>query len=67
MTDRVADNRTSEAERLAAYRECQKRGHTPSGLTLASNPPWSVCKFCGTNFRYEQVLVEGYNAPKEQD
>lgn len=50
---------TDSAKRVAAYEVCKERGHTDSGLILTSNPPWSVCEFCGTNYRYETKLIEG--------
>jgi len=49
---------------LRAYEVCRERGHTPSGQVLTSNPPWNVCKFCGTHFRYEQRLIES-NTPED--
>jgi hypothetical protein len=52
------------AERWRQYQVCKQRGHQESGTTLTSNPPWHVCKHCGTNFRYERRLVES-NAPNE--
>lgn len=42
----------------AVYAECQKRGHSPSGLVLTSNPPWDTCKHCGVAYRYDTTLVE---------
>lgn len=50
-------------ERLEAYKICKIRNHEPSGMQLCSNPPWDICKHCGTGFRYETVLRE-YNVPK---
>jgi hypothetical protein len=50
-------------ERLVAYRECAKRGHLSSGVTLTSNPPWAVCAECGTHYREETRIVE-QNAPR---
>lgn len=47
-----------------AYKICQERGHQPSDHILTSNPPQSQCKFCGTTYRYESVLIE-YRIPKE--
>jgi hypothetical protein len=54
------------SERRFAYQQCMERGHQDSGITLTSNPPWSVCKWCGTHYRYEQHLVEA-NVPTEED
>lgn len=55
----------SDAERLEAYNVCNERSHESDGQLLTSNPPWMVCKFCGTYFRYEQRLIES-NVPGEQ-
>lgn len=44
--------------RREAYEICVERGHKESGVVLCSNPPWDVCKFCGTHFRFETRLVE---------
>lgn len=49
----------SEEERLAQYRICKVRGHKASGAMAMSNPPWHICKYCGTYYRYtEPELVE---------
>lgn len=48
--------------RRREYATCKVRGHQPSGETLLSNPAYEVCKWCGTGYRYEQVLRE-VNAP----
>ena len=53
----------SERDPRAEYDICASRGHEPSGLTLTSNPPWQVCKHCGTHYRYETRLVE-QNTPR---
>lgn len=47
-----------EVLRRRQYAICQERGHKPSGYTLLSNPPWEICGWCKTKFRYETVLVE---------
>jgi hypothetical protein len=49
-------------ERRAAYLICKQRGHQSSGITLTSNPPWSVCRHCGTHYRTETKTVES-NVP----
>ena len=49
---------SSNAELLAAYEVCKARGHTSNGLTLTSNPPWEVCKYCGTHYRLEIMQIE---------
>lgn len=56
----------SQCERYKAYLVCKERGHKPSNYMLASNPPWNVCEYCNTKFRYEtkKILVE-YDQPKE--
>lgn len=35
------------------YEICKVRGHSASGIQMMSNPPYGVCKYCGTGFRYE--------------
>lgn len=47
-----------ENDRYKEYLICKERGHTPSGYTLACNPPLNVCKFCGAQYRYENKLLE---------
>ena len=49
-------------ERSRQYRICAERGHVPSDVVLSSNPPWQVCRHCGTQYRYETKLVEA-NVP----
>ena len=41
-----------QRERWAAYQECKKRGHERSDIVFDTNPPWYVCKWCGTHFQY---------------
>jgi len=53
----------SEKERLEQYKICKERGHVDSGITLTSNPPWSVCAKCGAKYRYETRLIE-YGQPE---
>lgn len=45
-------------KRVDQYRICQTRGHEPSNIRLACNPPLDVCKHCGAHFRYESTLIE---------
>lgn len=40
------------------YLICKERGHQPSGVQKMSNPPWDICKYCGTGFRLETKVVE---------
>lgn len=56
-----------EAQRLEQYRICQKRGHAPSGTVLASNPPWQVCEFCGTHYRWSEPKLIESNVPTSDD
>lgn len=58
--------RAADAARREAYEVCQERGHTDSGRILTSDPPWRVCKFCGTWYRHESHMVEG-NVPEQID
>lgn len=51
-------------EAWKAYQICAVRGHEPSGLTLTSSPPWSVCRHCGTHYRYETRTIEA-NVPHD--
>lgn len=51
-------------ERKAAYEICKERGHAPSDKVLASNPPWNVCKYCGTHYRWSEPEMVEANLPK---
>ena len=60
-------------ERLAAYRVCQERGHGGADPARIRDlvyrepdgqPPWTRCRFCGTEYRIAHKLVER-NAPEE--
>lgn len=53
------------AERVAAYKICQVRGHESSGITLAIKPSWSVCVYCGTHYRFSHPEVIETNIPAE--
>lgn len=53
-------------KRHEQYLICTQRGHESSELTLTSDPPWEVCRHCGTHFRYEQMIVEA-NVPSEDE
>lgn len=45
------------------YEICKERGeHLASDFMLMSNPPWQVCRMCGTHYRFDLVLVES-NVP----
>lgn len=50
-------------ERVRAYEVCKQRGHSPSGIILASNPPWNVCEFCGVNYRWREPELIEANVP----
>ncbi len=55
-------------QRLEAYKICQIRTHESSSMQLTSNPPWDVCKHCGTGFRYEITReLKECNIPKEEE
>ena len=56
-------SKLNDDERAVQYAECIRRGHQTSNRVLTSNPPWQVCRFCGTHFRYEQRLIE-QNEPR---
>jgi len=45
------------------YLICKERGHTSNGIMLPSNPPWSVCKYCGTHYRYAKPELIESNIP----
>lgn len=45
-------------ERQKAYLEFKKRGHQPSGMVIDTLPPYDTCRYCGTTYRYEEVLHE---------
>jgi hypothetical protein len=57
-----------ELERARSYLVCQERGHTPSEVRTASNPPQDICRFCGTYYWYETVrtLYEGMGKPSAE-
>lgn len=46
-----ADRKKALAEQ---YEICKRRGHQPSDRQTASNPPQSICKWCGTYYRYSE-------------
>jgi hypothetical protein len=41
-----------------AYLICKQRGHQPNGMVIDTYRPYDTCKYCGTTYRYEQVLKE---------
>ena len=47
------------------YQICKQRGHQPEARILASDPPWNVCKHCGTHYRTETKVIER-NVPVEE-
>jgi ATP-dependent Clp protease ATP-binding subunit ClpC len=55
----LADKKVAEPPHRAEQREiCKVRGHVASGHVLTSNPPWNICEYCNTRYRYETNLVE---------
>ena len=51
-------------DRQREYTICKERGrHVAASFVLTSHPLMRACKFCGTHYRYETVLVED-NAPE---
>ena len=56
---------TMTVSRYEHYVVCKERGHEESGVILASNPPWDVCRYCGTHYRTEMTIVEN-NVPNEE-
>lgn len=56
----------SGRSRYEEFLICKERGHTASDITLACNPPLSVCRLCGTQYRYDRVLYE-QNKPEPPD
>lgn len=56
-----------EVERAKQYLICQQRGHKPSSIMTASNPPQNICSFCGTYYWTTTVttLHEGMRKPSE--
>ena len=46
---------------MSPYTICQIRGHDPQDYEITSaddGDPWSVCKWCGTQYRFVQVVQE---------
>lgn len=56
----------TNAELLAEYEICKKRGHQPSGYRTTGVPAADVCCWCGTRYWHETQLVE-VDVPKEVD
>lgn len=48
----------TDEDRAKHYETCLVRGHVPDGHTLASNPPWQHCRYCGKYYRYETKVIE---------
>ncbi len=47
-----------EAQRLAEYEICKRRGHQPTDHMLPTNPPQNVCRWCGAWYRHDTQLIE---------
>jgi len=53
----------SEEERLAEYRQCQKRGHVAASfVTQGMGPTKGICKYCLTLF-WEETVGHEENRP----
>lgn len=46
--------------RAEQYAICKERGHVGSGSQFATNPPYDICRYCGTGFLVEvtEKLIE---------
>lgn len=40
------------------YETCKRRGHDADEGYSEGHINWSVCKWCGTTYRFEQALIE---------
>ena len=40
-------------ERTKQYDICCERGHMPSGHQQPTNPPYDICRYCGTAYHVE--------------
>lgn len=53
----------TERTKYQEYLICKERGHQSSGVVLDSFPPWSVCKNCGTGYRFSEPQLIEINRP----
>ena len=56
----------NQMSRYDEYAICKQRGHEHEVNKLVdflTDIFWTICKRCGTRYRYEQQLVEDYNVP----